>query len=134
MENKVKTLIIRWKRLVNERRQTCARCGSTGKTVQNAFNKLRKALAELGIEVSLETETLDFSMFAKDPLQSNQIWIGGRLLEKWIEATVGQSQCCDVCGEFECRTISIDKNTFETIPEELIIRGGLLAAAELFKK
>lgn len=128
----MKTLIIRWQRLVNESGQTCTRCEETGDTVKTAFDKLKKTLAELDIEVELEKETLDFSIFTKNPLQSNRIWIGGRPLEEWIGATVGKSQCCDVCGDSECRTISTGQNIFEAIPEDLIIRAGLLAAAELF--
>jgi len=128
----MKTLTIRWQRLVNESGQTCTRCEETGDTVKTAFDKLKKTLAVLDIEVELEKETLDFLIFTKDPLQSNRIWIGGRPLEEWIGATVGKSQCCDVCGDSECRTISIGQNTFETIPENLIIRAGLFAAAELF--
>lgn len=130
----MKTLTIRWQRLVNESGQTCTRCGETGDTVKTAFDKLKKTLAELDIKVELEKETLDFSIFTKDPLQSNRIWIGGRPLEEWIGATVGKSTCCDVCGDSECRTISTGQNTFEAIPEDLIIRAGLLAAAELFIK
>lgn len=128
----MKTLAIRWKRLVNEKGQTCKRCGATGETVQSAANKLKKALAELGIEVSLKTENIDFPMFTKDPLQSNRIWIGEKPLEKWLGATVGQSPCCDVCANSECRTISIENAIFEEVPEKLIVRAGLLAAAELF--
>ena len=130
----MKTLTIRWQRLVNESGQTCTRCEETGDTVKTAFDKLKKTLAELDIEVELEKEILDFSIFTKDPLQSNRIWIGGKALEEWIGATVGKSQCCDVCGDSECRTISTGQNTFEAIPEDLIIRAGLLAAAELFIK
>ena len=128
----MKKLIIRWQRLVNETGQTCPRCGDTGGAIEKAFNKLKKSFAKLNIEVELMKETLDLSIFTKDPLQSNRIWIGGKPLEEWIGATVGKSQCCDVCGDSECRTISIGQNTFETIPENLIIRAGLFAAAELF--
>ena len=71
-------------------------------------------------------------MFASDPLQSNRIWIGGRLLEEWIGGTEGQSRCCEVCGEFDCRTISVVNDTYEAIPEELIVKASLLAAAALF--
>lgn len=127
----MKTITIRWQRLVDETGQTCTRCGSTGEAVRNAFNKLKKALAELDMEVSLETEIIDFSTFVKDPLQSNRIWVGERPLEQWIGATVDKSQCCDVCGDTECRTLSINENTLEVIPESLIIRAGLMAAAEL---
>ena len=128
----MKRLTIRWQRLVNKAGQTCMRCRSTGDTIQCAFNKLRNTLAGLGIDVCLEKEILDFTLFSKDPLESNRIWIGDKPLEDWLGATVGRTQCCDVCGSIECRTVQIDSNTFETIPEELIIRAGLLAAAELF--
>ena len=129
----MKILTIHWQRFVNESGQTCTRCGETGDAVDIAFDKLKKTLAELDIEVELEKKTLDLSIFTKDPLQSNRIWIGGRPLEDWIGATVGKSQCGDVCGDSECCTISIGQNTFEAIPEDLIIRAGLLAAAEFFK-
>jgi hypothetical protein len=129
----MKTLIIRWQRLVSKAGQTCARCADTGKTVENAYYKLKKSLVELNIEVELKKETLDFSIFTKDPLQSNRIWIAGKPLEEWIGATVGASQCCDVCKDSECRTIAIDQNIFEIIPEKLIIKAALLAAAELLK-
>ena len=129
----MKQLIIRWQRLVNENGQTCNRCSDTGSTVDKAYNKLKKSLAELGIEVEFKKEVLGFSIFLKDPLQSNRIWIAERPLEEWVGATVGKSKCCDVCGESECRTISINQDTFENIPEDLIIKAGLLAAAELIK-
>lgn len=130
----MKTLTIRWQRLLNENDQTCPRCGETGETVKTAFIKLKKALAEVDIQVELNQEALDFSTFIKYPLQSNCIWVGGKLVEEWIGGTTGQSQCCDACGDSECRTISIGQNTFESIPENLIIRAGLLAAAELLTK
>ena len=130
----MKTLTIRWQRLVNESGQTCARCGETGDTVTTAFHKLKKTLAELEIEVFLIKEKLDFSTFSKDPLQSNRIWIGEKPIEEWLGATVGKSQCCDACGDSECRTISIGQNAFEKIPENLIIKAGLLAAAKIFSK
>jgi len=127
-------LKIRWQRVVNQAGNTCPRCTDTGDTVAAAFNKLKNSLNVLGVEVELTEETLDFSIFTKDPLQSNRIWIAEKPLEEWLGATAGKSQCCDVCGDSECRTISIDQVTFEAIPENLIIRAGLLAAAEIFKE
>ena len=131
---KIKTLTIRWQRLVNESGQTCLRCGETGETLKTAFNKLKKSLSALDIELELKEETLDFQIFTEDPLQSNRIWIGGKPLEEWIGAGVAKSKCCEVCGDSECRTITIGLNIFETIPEDLIISAGLLAAAELFSE
>ena len=98
----MKTLIIRWQRLVNQAGQTCPRCTDTGDTVESAYHKLKKSLRDLDIEVVLSKETLDFSIFTKDPLQSNRIWIAEKPLEELIGANVGQSKCCDVCGDSEC--------------------------------
>lgn len=129
----MKTLTIRWQRLVNENGQTCPRCHDTGDAAQRAFSRLQKAFAELGIEVQLQTDALGLPLFSQDPLQSNRIWIGEKSLEEWLGASVGQSPCCDVCGDAQCRTISLG-DTFEAIPEELIIRAALLAASELFQE
>lgn len=129
----MKKLIIRWQRLVNEKGKTCPRCSETGDTVEAAVQKLKLSLLEFDIEVELIKEKLNFSIFIKDPLQSNRIWVGGKPLEEWIGATTDKSQCCDVCKGSECRTISIDQDTFEVIPQNYIIRAGLLAAAELLK-
>jgi hypothetical protein len=129
----MKTLIIRWQRLVNQAGRTCPRCTDTGDTVVAACNKLKKSLGELDIKVVLKKKTLDFLIFTKDPLQSNRIWIAEKPLEEWIGANVGQSKCCDVCGDSECRTVSIGQDTFEIIPEELIIRAALIAAADILR-
>lgn len=129
----MKTLTIKWQRLVDDNDQTCPRCNETGESVKTAFEKLKKALFELGIFVELTENKLDFPIFNQDPLQSNRIWIGDRLLEEWIGGIVGKSKCCDTCGDSDCRTISIGETTYESIPESLIIKSGLLAAAELLK-
>jgi len=126
-------IIIQWQRLLNDKDQTCPRCRETGDTVTTGVSKLKKALAELGIEVELIQTALDFSTFANNPLQSNSILINGKLLEEWIGGETGKSKCCEVCGDSECRTISFGNNTFESIPENLIIKAGLLAAAELIE-
>jgi hypothetical protein len=36
-----------------------------------------------------------------------------------------------VCGDSDCRTVEIRGTVFETIPERLILKAGLRAAAEL---
>ncbi|UCD34096.1 MAG: DUF2703 domain-containing protein, partial [Nitrospiraceae bacterium] len=128
----MKTLTIRWHRLVDESGRTCDRCRDTGNTVKSACSKLQKALAARSVQVRLETEAISVRAFKRDPLQSNRLLIGGRPLEEWVGAAVGQSQCCHVCGDSQCRTLTIGSTTFEAIPEELIVKAGLLAAAELF--
>ncbi len=130
---KMKTLIIKWQRLLFEG-ETCPRCDSTGKEVDKAVSVLSQSLAPLGIEVKLEKTELSVSEFKKNPLQSNRIWIGKRPLEDWVEGKVDKSPCCDVCGPSECRTLEIEGKVYEAIPADVIVQAGLLAAAEIIKK
>lgn len=137
-EAKMKTLKIEWQRLVDEKGQTCQRCGSTEKEVQKAFQSLKKSLASLGLKVTLEKKVLDPSTCAKDVIQSNRILIGGRTLEERLDAQVGKSPCEFCCAELgdevECRTVKIGERVYETIPASLIVQAGLLAASELMEK
>ena len=131
----MKMLTIRWQRLVDEKGQTCGRCGATEKEVQTACQNLEKSLTSLGIKVNLEEKALDSTTCAKDVSESNRIWIDDRPLEEWLNATVGKSSCEFCCEELgpdvECRTVTIEGRTFETIPANLIVKAGLLAASHL---
>lgn len=127
----VKSLTVRWQRLVDESGQTCGRCGLTETAVANAVGKLKRSLGALGINVDLEKEALSRAEFAKGPLESNRIWIGGEPLEKWLSATSSQSVCGSACGGSECRTVMVEGKAYEAIPAELIIKAGLLAGAQL---
>lgn len=127
----MKTLVIKWQRLLDENNQTCPRCGSTEDEIERAVNLLRQSLSPLGIEVMLQKAAMDKEDFNKDPLQSNNILIEDRAIEEWLGARVGQSRCCDVCGDSECRTIEIEGQVFETIPATLIIKAGLIAASRV---
>lgn len=127
----MKTLEIRWQRLVDAGGQTCERCGTTGEALEEAVDMLGRSLGELGIDIVLEKESLGMPEFNKDPLASNRVWIAGQPLEKWLSATTGQSRCCSSCGDSDCRTITVDGTTYEAIPAELIVRAGLLAGADL---
>lgn len=84
--------------------------------------------------VVLEKGELSVEEFKQDTLRSNEIWIGDRLLEDWLGATTGQSECCDVCGPNDCRTVILAGESHEVISAELIVKAGLLAAAELLGK
>jgi hypothetical protein len=134
-ERNERALVVKWQRLVDEEGRTCDRCGSTEKELKKAFRSLKRSLAVLGMKVVLEKETLTPEECSKDISQSNRIWLGGKPLEEWLDAEVGKSLCgfcCEGLGdEVECRTVTIDGNVYETIPKELIIRAGLLAAAQL---
>lgn len=127
----MKTLTIRWQRLLDEKGQTCNRCGDTEAAMEDAVGKLRAVFAPQGIEVVLEKIAIDPSEFSKDTLESNRIWIDGKPLEEWVTGKVGQSRCCSVCGESDCRTVSVDGNVYEAIPTELILRVGKLAGVRL---
>lgn len=127
----MKKLNIVWQRLVDERGQTCDRCGTTETAVGEAVQKLKRSLKDLGIDVVLETKTLSPSTFLKDSLESNRIWVAGEPIEKWLSATSGQSKCCSTCGDSDCRTVTVDGNTYEAIPADLIVKAGLLAGAQL---
>jgi len=137
-ESMAKVLKITWQRLVDEKGQTCQRCGSTEKELQKAFQSLKKSLAPLGIRVALEKKTLDPATCAKDISQSNRIWLGEQTLEEWLDAQVGKSLCGFCCAELgdqvECRTVEVEGQVYETIPAKLIIRAGLLAAADLYEE
>ncbi len=129
----MKTLRIKWQRLVDEQGETCDRCGATEAAVDETLRKLKSALNPLGIDVLLEKEALSPSTFSSAPLESNRIWISGKPLEEWLSATSGKSQCCSVCGDSDCRTLIVNGKTYEGIPAELIIKAGLLAASQLFE-
>lgn len=134
-EKKMNVLTIRWQRLLDEKDQTCERCGSTEQELQKAFQSLKESLAPLGIEVALEKKALDPATCAKDVTQSNRIWIGERALEDWLGGKVGKSVCGFCCAELgdnvECRTVTVGGETYEAIPAQLIIKAGLLAASQL---
>ena len=128
--NHMKNLKIQWHRLMANG-QTCPRCGDTGKEVEKASRSLEQSLAPLGIKVVLEKHQLTPGAFQQDPSKSNRILINGRLLEEWLGLKVGQSPCCGPCGDAECRTVEGNGKIFETIPADLIVKAGLLAASQM---
>ncbi|MCX7794192.1 MAG: DUF2703 domain-containing protein [Thermodesulfovibrionales bacterium] len=124
-------LKILWQRLVNSENKTCPRCEGTEEELHNSCLKLREVLSPLGIKVILEKKELSIDEFKKDPMASNKIWIGDKTLEEWLGATTGKNPCCDVCGDNECRTVEMKGEVYETVPESLIIKAGLIAAASM---
>jgi len=137
-EGMAKVLKITWQRLVDEKGQTCDRCGSTEKELKTAFQSLKVSLASLGIKLTLEKKPLDAVTCAQDISQSNRIWIGERPLEEWLGAQVGKSPCGSCCADLgdqvECRTVEVQGQVYETIPADLIVKAGLLAAASLYEE
>lgn len=126
----MKPLPILWKRLVSDGK-TCPRCAATESNVISAVSKLEAALAPLGIRPQLETQTIDNTTFRSEPSESNRIWISGKPIERWLGARAGDSPCCDVCGESPCRTMEVDGQVYEAIPEQQIIKAAMIAASAL---
>lgn len=127
----MKKLAIVWQRLVSEEGKTCDRCGATQTELDRAVKVLQEVLRPLDIEPVLENRNIDDATFRADPSLSNRIEIDGTPMEEWLDANVGSSPCCSVCGDAACRTVQIGHTTFETIPERLVVRAGLIAAAHL---
>ena len=57
--------------------------------------------------------------------------VAGRQMEEWLGASVGMSTCCSVCGNLPCRTMQVGGETYDAVPEELIIRAAMLAASAM---
>lgn len=93
--------------------------------------KLQEAQRPLSFERVLETREIALDAFKGMPSESNRIWIAGRSIEDWLDASVGKSTCCSACGGAECRTLEIGEETFETIPEHLILEAALFAASRI---
>ena len=127
----MRPLPIRWQRLVSAEGTTCDRCGGTYEEMMRAMDSLRASLLPLGMEPVIEIVAMDEATFKADPSQSNRIWIAGRPMEEWLDARVGSSPCCSVCGDAECRTLSVAGITHETIPHELFLEAACRAAAAL---
>ena len=126
----MRPLPIVWQRLVNSTGQTCDRCGVTYEALQRAVAKLKDVLGPLDLEPTLETKEIQEESFKAEPSASNRIWIAGRPLEEWLGARVGSSRCCSVCGDSECRTVEAGGAVYEAIPEDLILKAALVAAAQ----
>ena len=125
----MKILPIIWQRLDTPKGETCERCGNTYMEMLRAVETLREQLSPLGIEPVLRTKIISEQEFKTHPQESNRIWIADKPLEEWLDANVGQSQCCAACGDANCRTLELDTTVYESIPQELIIQAALKATA-----
>jgi hypothetical protein len=124
-----KTLTITWQRLIAGG-ETCPRCGSTENELDNAVLQLKDVLGPKGVKVIVKKTKLTLKEFKKNPIRSNRILFNGKTLEELIRAKTGQSQCCDACGDEECRTLEIGGESHEVIPADLIVKAGLIAASK----
>ena len=97
--------------------------------LHKAVTKLKSVLRPLGMAPVLETREITSADFMANPVASNRIWIAGESLETWLGASTGSSVCCSACGGAECRTVDLPGQSYEAIPENLILQAALLAAA-----
>lgn len=128
----MKTVVIKWQRLLSKGK-TCPRCGSTEKEIEMAISKLEQSLPQLGFNVVLEKSEISEEKFKNNPSLSNTILINDKPIEDYLSGKSGQSKCCEVCGESECRTVEVDNKIYETIPHQLIIQAALIAATQLME-
>lgn len=127
----MKPIPIVWQRHVSAAGTTCPRCQVTHEEVLRALDRLKRAIEPLGITPVLEIRELDQAAFLSQPSESNRIWIGGQPMEHWVEGRVGSTRCCEECGDQDCRTVEVGGTTYEVLPEELLVRAGLIAASRL---
>lgn len=114
------SLHIEWKHFEKEG-VTCARCGETGRTLQQVVAKLREELAAHGVRVTFAEMIL-----AEDELaHSNAILFNGTPLEALIPGAKTSENHCRSCSELTgretlCRTIAVGDALYEALPETLI--------------
>ncbi len=124
----MRTLMIKWQRLVDGKGKTCPRCAATGKALAEAERCMKAALAAKGVKVKIERKAITSGEFEKAPQRSNLIEINGRPLEQWVGGKKGRSKCCKSCGDAQCRTVNVGGHIHEAIPVPLILRAALVAA------
>ena len=139
-----KAIEIAWQRYVDATGNTCDRCGATQAELSRAYEVLKQSFARENIDVVLNEKVLTADACAADMSQSNRIWVAGRPLEDWVGAEVGMSPCGGCCEdlasskankgsspEASCRTLAFDGKVYETIPSDLIVKAGFMAASEM---
>jgi hypothetical protein len=127
-----RSIHIHWQRLVDETGNTCQRCATTQDEVRLAADTLTRVLRPLNMDVVREERPMPPDECARDILQSNRITVDGRSLADWLGGRDGKSLCQSCClmlgPATECRTLTVDGQTYDAIPATLIVRAGLRAA------
>ncbi len=99
--------------------------------MRRAAHQLQQALAPLGIAPDLQIQEISAAAFLQDPLQSNQVLIAGQPIEHWLGGQAGRSRCCNECGDNDCRTVEVGGKSYEVIPEDLLVRAGMIAGTRM---
>lgn len=116
----MKTHTVEWKHLDRNGR-TCDRCHDTGANLRTVIRKLNTSLRSRRVRFRLKETLLKPDRLA----ESNSIIIDGQPLETILPATRVTSTECGSCGELlgratDCRAVTKDGKTHETIPAEII--------------
>jgi hypothetical protein len=116
----MKTHTIEWKHLDRNGR-TCDRCHDTGANLRSVIRKLNTSLRSRRVRFRLKETLLKPDRLA----ESNSIIIDGQPLETLLPATRVTSTECGSCGELlgqatDCRAVTKDGTTHETIPAKMI--------------
>jgi hypothetical protein len=125
----MKTVELEWRRLVQDG-ATCERCSATGALLAEVVQRLNAECRPRGVRLELKTIALGSERNA----ESNQVRIGGRLLEPWQpQIIVGHNDCAS-CGELlghpqQCLTVAVDGEVHEVAPAWVIRQAVCRAAA-----
>lgn len=127
------TLTIRWKRRVDGSSRTVSSHAAAEQQLDLAFATLKKSLEPTGVEVVLQKAVLSEEQFAKDPLNSNRIWLNGAALEMYLpNATIASTKDAKSGDVF--RTVEFAGTSLRDVPHKLIVHAGLIAAADSVKE
>ena len=116
----MKTHTVEWKHLEKNGR-TCDRCHDTGANLRAVVRKLNTSLRSRRVRFRLKETLLKPTRLA----ESNSIIIDGQPLETLLPAARVTTTECGSCAELlgqptDCRALTKDGKTHETIPAELL--------------
>ncbi len=116
----MKELTIEWKHYDKEG-ETCTRCNDTGESIRNAM----KTASSDPVLKDLKISFVETRLKASEMQQSNSILFNGVPIEAVLNAKTSENYChsCScLAGEgSNCRTIEFKGETYEAIPEEIIL-------------
>jgi len=119
-------ITIEWKHFEKYDR-TCDRCSNTGANLKKVIQEVTPYLSSQGYSIEFTEIKLD----SKDMSESNTLLINEVPIEHLLNALVNQNSCSScsdlINGPCECRTITLDNNTYEAIPSELIKKAILIS-------
>ena len=115
----MRKILIEWKHY-DKQGETCSRCNNTGDNVKAAIGTICSEFKD--VKISYKETRLAADKMA----ESNSIFINGQAIEDLLEATASENFChsctCLSGKGSNCRTIELDGNSYEAIPEELILK------------